>query len=196
LISRLEALEKGNSGTSQTEQTNKPVIKKSIPVKTSPAFAEATAPENASLKQLWKMVLEEIRKKKPGLAACLELAKPKELAGTLLTLEFGQQDKFQKQTIERAENAKIIEAVARQIFQAPLKVVSVTSAVASSPGELADEAGLDIEEEIEETVVNGVTNAQNLTIDIALAEGDPVVRKALDVFGGEIVNNNNIGKGK
>lgn len=195
LISRLETLEKGSSGTSQTEQTNKPAIKKSIPIKTDPAFEETTAPDNASLKQQWKMVLEEIRKKKPGLAACLEPAKPKELAGTLLTLEFGQQDKFQKQTIERAENAKIIEAVTRQIFQVPVKVVSVTSAVASSPGNLADEAGLGIEEEIEETVVNGIAKAQDLTIDMSLAEGDPVVRKALDVFGGEIVNNNNMGKG-
>lgn len=195
LIGRLEALEKGGGGTSQTEQIDKPSIKKSIPVKPNAVLEETTTPDNSSLMQQWKMVLEEIRKKKPGLAACLEPAKPKELAGTLLTLEFGQNDKFQKQTIERTENAKIIETVTRQIFQAPIKVVSVTSAEANNPGDLADEAGLSIEEEIEETIVNGTVSEQKLTIDMSLAEGDPVVRKALDIFGGEIVNNNNTGKG-
>lgn len=196
LISRLEALEKGGSGTCSIEQTNKAPVRKKLSVKNDPTFEETTASDNSSLKQQWKMVLEEIRKKKPGLAACLELANPKELAGTILTLEFGQQDKFQKQTIERTENAKIIETITRQIFQSPIKVSSVTGEAASGAGELAAEEGLVIEEEIEETVVNGIANTRNQTIDMSLAEGDPVVRKALDVFGGEIVNNNNSRKGE
>jgi len=104
-------------------------------------------------------------------------------------LEFSPQDKFQKQTIERAENNKIIETIARQIFQVPLKIASITSSIETIPAELAGEEGLVLEEEIEETIVNG-TNLQAPAAEMAPAEGDPVVRRVLDIFGGEIVNNN------
>ncbi len=186
LISRLEALEKGNSG-------NNAILKQ--PVKKSPlikseAVAEPNAvSENTPLRQQWHTVLEEVRKKKPGLAASMEQARVKDLTGIMLTLEFNQQDKFQKQTIERTENIKIIETIARQVFQKPIKIATITGTANTMPIELAGEEEIALAEEVEETVVNGI-NIQPPATETTPAEGDPVVRRVLDIFGGEIVNNN------
>ncbi len=184
LIGRLEALEKGNSGNNTAA---KPLVKKSPLLKAEAVPEQKAVVGNTPLRQQWDIVLEEVRKKKPGLAASLGQARVKDLSGTVLTVEFGQQDKFQKQTIERADNIKIIEAIARQVFQIPIKIASITSAGSTIPAELAGEEEIILEEE--ETVLNG-DNLQAPAIDTAPAEGDPVVRRVLDIFGGEIVSNN------
>jgi hypothetical protein len=104
-------------------------------------------------------------------------------------LEFSSQDKFQKQTIERAENAKVIEMLARQVFQKPIKISSLTSNIDILPAELTGEEGVTVEEEVEEPVVNEA-GSQAPIAAAAQVEGDPVVRRVLDIFGGEIINNN------
>ncbi|MDD5131281.1 MAG: DNA polymerase III subunit gamma/tau [bacterium] len=187
LVTRLEAIENSNGGNNAAGK--QPPVKKSPLVNTEPAPGYKTTPENASLKQQWQMVLEEVRKKKPGLAASMEQAKVKDLIGTTLTLEFSSQDKFQKQTIERAENAKVIEMLARQVFQKPIKISSLTSNIDILPAELTGEEGVTVEEEVEEPVVNDA-GPQAPIAATAQVEGDPVVRRVLDIFGGEIINNN------
>jgi hypothetical protein len=141
----------------------------------------------------WGQVLEETRKQKPGLAACLEEARPLEMQGHILTIEFPMTAKFQKSTMERTENVKIAETVASRIFGAKVSLRSVFGNASGAENSLLQEEGLEIEEaEVEMINGQGMIGA---TASKKTVENDPIVDKVLSIFDGEIITDKKERKG-
>ncbi len=98
------------------------------PIKANPGETQAAAePQNnpalpEELNQQWPDLLQAVREEKMFVASYLELGKIAGLENKALTIAFPKQYNFYKETLEQAENTKLIEAKAAQIFQRELKI--------------------------------------------------------------------------
>ncbi len=136
------------------------------------------------LAKQWKVILEETGKQKPVLAVSLQEARPSNLQGNILTLEFGQQAKFQKSTLERAENLKLAEEIASRVFNAKIRIKSVFgTGMEEIPAAL--EEGIEIEET--EVILPNGDDLKQVATGPTTAANDPMVQKVLDIFEGEIM---------
>jgi DNA polymerase III subunit gamma/tau len=192
LILRLEALEnKAPAAAPKTgQEPAKVTTRKTVPYKDEePKINLAASP----LGKQWGQVQEETRKQKPGLGACLEIARILEMQGNVLTVEFPVSAKFQKSTMERSENIKIAEAVASQVFGTKISLRSVFGTVSGAENAMLQEEGLEIEEAevemINSQAMSGASESKKVV------ENDPIVDKVLSIFDGEIITNKKERKG-
>ncbi len=113
---------------------------------------------------LWPDVLEEIRRQKPALAAFLNEAVPAAGEGAVLELAVPNGSRFHKDQLKDRGNMRLMERAAGEIFGGRVKF-AFTFGDAPQERNSSRRGEVSISEETAE---------------------DPVVRKVLDMFGGEI----------
>ncbi|NLK00352.1 MAG: DNA polymerase III subunit gamma/tau [Clostridia bacterium] len=108
----------------------------------------------------WQEIMVQVRNRKISLHAVLLEGKPRELDGKVLTIVFPSKFKFHKETVEDGKNRKLLESILSQHFKHAMKVKCVLE---GNPG------------------VEKLTGGNE-------GEQDPLVRGALEIFGGEIID--------
>lgn len=117
----------------------------------SPAAPAAQVTPEA-LKQVWREVLDGVKKERATIAALLQEGKPTSLEGDTLVLQFLHQ--FHKNALDSAENKAVIEKVLREKTGRSMNVRLELSTERAKKSSIKD---------------------------------DPLVRGALELFGGEII---------
>jgi len=130
----------------------------------APAVAVADTPEGDVEPSLWPDVLGRIRSEKPALAAFLNDAVASTGGGAVLELAVPNGSRFHREQLKERGNMRLMERAAGEIFGGRVKL-------AFTFGEAPQErsSSLSAEAQVSEE-----------------AAQDPVVRKVLDMFGGEI----------
>jgi DNA polymerase-3 subunit gamma/tau len=113
---------------------------------------------------LWPDVLENIRRQKPALAAFLNEAVPAAGEGAVLELAVPNGSRFHKDQLRDRGNMRLMERAAGEVFGGRVKF-AFTFGEAPQERNSSRRAEVNVSEETAE---------------------DPVVRKVLDMFGGEI----------
>lgn len=117
-------------------------------------------PVSPEIMEKWNGFIQEIKnRKKMKLRTYLALCKPTVVDGENILLCFARQDSFSKESVEKADTRKEIEAIAAEYFSKPIRIKAVYEdevAIAS------DEAKAESEE-------------------------DDVVKKAIELFGEDLV---------
>ncbi len=133
-------------------------------VTSAAAVAVKDAPAGDVEPALWPDVLEEIRRQKPALAAFLNEAVPAAGEGAVLELAVPNGSRFHRDQLKDRGNMRLMERAAGEIFGGRVKF-------AFTFGEAPQE--------------RNSSRRGEVSISEETAE-DPVVRKVLDMFGGEI----------
>ena len=155
----------GSSGAHAVEGTAEAA---SASVISQPASAAATAvaeqPAGSVETSQWPDVLEKIRGQKPALAAFLNDAVPSCGDGAVLELEVPNGSRFHKDQLQDRGNMRLMERAAGEIFGGRVKL-------AFRFGEAPQD--------------RGSSRRSECPVSEETAE-DPVVKKVLDMFGGEL----------
>ena len=114
----------------------------------------------------WPAFLAALKEEKMFLASSLELAEMRSLKDSFLTIAFPEKYKFYKETMEHAENKKIIEAKAKQVFGQNFRVKFVLDKNLSLASPEEKEAELESEQR---------------------ASAEPIIQSALKMFQGRII---------
>jgi len=117
-------------------------------------------PVPSEIIEKWNGFIQEIKnRKKMKLRTYLALCKPAIVDGENVLLCFARQDSFSKESVEKADNRKEIEAIATEYFAKPIRIKAVYE----------DEIAIASEEAKAES------------------EEDDVVKKAIELFGEDLV---------
>ena len=128
------------------------------------AVAVGDAPEGDVEPALWPDILERIRRQKPALAAFLNEAVPAAGEGAVLELAVPNGSRFHREQLRDRGNMRLMESAAGEVFGGRVRF-AFTFGEAPQERTSSRRAEVHISEETAE---------------------DPVVRKVLDMFGGEI----------
>jgi len=151
----------GSSGAGGGSPGGEPVTATSGP---APAVALADAPDADVEPALWPEVLGRIRTEKPGLAAFLNDAVPSTGEGAVLELAVPNGSRFHREQLKDRGNMRLMERAAGEVFGGKVKL-------AFTFGEAPQER----------------SSSQRVKTQVSEETAqDPVVRKVLDMFGGEI----------
>ncbi len=141
-------------------------VSSEVPEKNKSGIHEKTVP-TGSIKQQWAAVTKEVKKNKASLAAFLKDAFPVIDSRGVVTLQFSKDKKFVKESVERQENKEIVEKAIACILQKQCRGRCVLSDLSLETNDFA---------------------MQEEDTDEELDKQDTVVREALDMFQGELVN--------
>lgn len=111
----------------------------------------------ATVTQRWQEILDAIKKIKITAYAFLVEAEPLEVDQHTLVLGFPADHSFHKERMEQPENRQAVEQVLQHVFRLPLKIKCVMQGNSADQGVAAE------------------------------PQDDPVVRMAIEIFGGELV---------
>jgi len=114
----------------------------------------------------WKEIMGLVKKKKISLHALLLEGRLYDFKDRVLTIAFDSKFKFHKETVDQKKNKKLLESILHKYFNQPIEVKCVLE---EYPGEVKNQAK--------------VTPGE-----------DSVVKKALEIFGGELVEINDKSK--
>lgn len=114
------------------------------------------------VKKGWNLLLERVKKKKASLKACLSEGEILEVNNEAIVLGF--QESFSSKIVEKKENIEIIEEEIRSVFDQELKL------------KIAIQRKSSIKKE----------DSSDLNYSLLL-DNEPVVKEALEVFGGQII---------
>ena len=95
------------------------------PGQNSPAhFADKpeTSSNSEELNHSWSDFLQAVKEEKMFVASSLEFGQMAGIKGKVLTIAFPEKYNFYRETLEHAENTKLVEAKAKEIFKRDLKV--------------------------------------------------------------------------
>ena len=124
--------------------------------------------ELGGIKDVWGEVVKEIRKNSAVTGAFLMEGEPIALRDNLLTIGFNEDFKFHKEQIEEKENRELIQKALNKVFG---KDFTIECRLTNSPRERP-----------ERVAQKGMVMSKGEFI-----EEEPVVKEALDIFGGEIL---------
>lgn len=205
LVDRLEALEGRVQGTQVMTESHRaapsravsapePVFESPRPaVKTEPLAAPPTFDEESQAEPIsaegpdaWAAVVSQLIHEKPNLASYLEAGQPV-VAGDSLTLEFEPANAFAVNMIQKGDNEKLIRAIAAERFGRPMAVRFVVAKGTSKPRAAVSPAAPTPDLPAD----SGQAGRKKALMQESLA--DPVVKSALDLFGGELVDVNDNG---
>jgi hypothetical protein len=126
--------------------------------------AEETPLRGDVAPELWPEVLSRIRREKPALAAFLNEAVPEAAEGGTLTLSVPNGSRFHREQLAERGNMRLMERAAGDVFGGRVRL---SFTFGDPPADRLSSRRADV----------------TISDDTA---GDPVVRKVLDIFGGEI----------
>ncbi|MBU1038116.1 MAG: DNA polymerase III subunit gamma/tau [Candidatus Omnitrophica bacterium] len=173
IIKRMEALE---------DTAPAPVVKKAPASGLSEPKVEDQGSSRRScnideILSSWTKVISYIKAKKISIASYLQEGDPVTLEDDLLTIGFAREFQFHKEVLETADNRRTIEGAIRDMLGLELRVVLVVTGSVTAKDR------------------SGSPDAQNpdrmdegsgATDETAIADADPIVKKALEMFGGKL----------
>ena len=143
-----------------------------VPKEETPAAKvrdEASYLELGGIKDAWDEVIKEIKKDSAVSGAFLMEGEPIALKNNLLTIGFHEDFKFHKEQIEEKENKELIQKALNRIFGKDFTIeCRLTNILREKAPEAAARKGMVMSKK-------------------EFIEEEPVVKEALDIFGGEIL---------
>ena len=131
--------------------------------------------ELENIKDTWGEVIKEIRKDSAVTGAFLMEGEPIALKDDLLTIGFSEDFKFHKEQIEEKENRELIQKALNKVFGREFTIECRLSSTLQKEKEIRAPQGMVLSEE-------------------EFIEEEPVVKEALDIFEGEILEIKPTGK--
>ena len=133
----------------------------------------------------WTKVISYIKTKKISIASYLQEGDPVALEGNTLTLGFAKEFQFHKEVLESSDNKKTIETAIKDMLGLELRVLLVVTGPVTPRDRLANEgAG---------NAVGDSDPGNEMSGETTIEEAEPIVRKAIEMFGGKLAGIN--GKG-
>jgi DNA polymerase-3 subunit gamma/tau len=129
---------------------------------------EASYLELGGIKDAWGEVIKEIKKDSAVTGAFLMEGEPIALKDDLLTIGFNEDFKFHKEQIEEKENKELIQKALNKIFGKDFTIECRLTNTLQKAKETVAQKGMAMGKE-------------------EFIEEEPVVKEALDIFGGEIL---------
>ena len=126
----------------------------------------------ASQRRLWESLVTYIRQKKVTLGVCLISGTFVSIEGDVVTLRFAKGCSFQREQVEEAANKKFLEGATKKYFGKELHVACV---------------GTDDGKEVRRKPKEKIPPAGEQSKENGGIEGNPLVKKIIDDFDGEIV---------
>ena len=122
----------------------------------------------AATKMNWKAVLKHVRDKKMSVFTFLSVATPTEFSRKRVVLGFGKSYQFNKEALETESNRKVVEEALTRVMGNPPRLEFTILETPEEAGEKADNRFRETKSK---------------------EEMKPVIEKALDVFGGQLLRN-------
>lgn len=119
----------------------------------------------------WATILSKVKKQKLSLQAILLEARPEEMSGNRLTIAFGEKFGFHKDAAEQSQNKICLEAVLKEHFGTQITVKFV----------LSNNGANTVEDNPKSSKAKAAGGG-------ALAKKQEMVKKAMEVFGGELIS--------
>jgi DNA polymerase-3 subunit gamma/tau len=133
----------------------------------------------------WLKVISYIKAKKISIASYLQEGDPIALEGSTLTIGFAKEFQFHKEVLESFENKKTIEAAIKDMLGLELRVLLVVTGPVTATGRLASEGAQSANDSVSGNETAG---------EAAIEETDPIVKKALEMFGGKLAGTSGRGR--
>ena len=168
LLERLEKMEKTLPELPSTEPLKRVSMPDSLPVEEPSDTDPSPTPPVVHLK--WGDVLQKIREVKPGLASYLEQGKLVGSEEQSVSLGFPKNAEFLVHLIQKDEHQQIIKEISKELFGYPVKLKMTLLETKKMPADSTPEAHVQKQ------------SRQEIQLH-------PIVKEALDIFGGEIVEN-------
>lgn len=172
------------------EKKRKPKTPPQKDQESSPAKVKTTAddkaPKKDNFEQLWPKVLARIRKEKISLYAFLMAGQNAHIEDEELVISFSKKFLFHKESLEKKENKKKVEAIFKEEANYGIRLKCVISE--NDSDEAAD---LDLYEDKDKTKDNHISNAETLKpekrnkVNREDIHKNNILKKARDLFGGE-----------
>ncbi|OGW84482.1 MAG: DNA polymerase III, subunit gamma and tau [Omnitrophica bacterium RIFCSPLOWO2_01_FULL_45_10] len=175
IMARLTELEKKLLSGLQKPQNNEPHI---LPQKKEPepdSFRAST--ELDEISSGWAAVINRIRTKKISIASYLEEGYPIGLDGDKLLIGFSREFQFHKEVLDTPENRRLIEESINACLNLTLRVALKEVETLKADGKGA----IDIPQD--NVISGGAVESGEKTND---KEDEPLIKDALEIFGGEI----------
>ncbi len=154
-----------------------PSQKLEVPEKSAkPEESEHTADMEEILSS-WNSVINYIKTRKISVASYLGEGDPKNLNGKVLSIAIPKEFKFHKEMLEYPENRRLIEEAIKEITKFDLKII-FTLAESASGRDSGKEEDLG-KESADSSLIREKQESKK--------EVDPIIKSALDVFGGTIL---------
>jgi len=182
IIKRMEALE-GRALTPEARMESVRPEPEAEGPKRQPALRQSGSLEE--ILSSWTKVISYIKAKKISIASYLQEGDPVALEGGTLTIGFAKEFQFHKEVLESADNKRIIEAAISQTLGLELRVLLIVTGPVTARDRPADEDARDPDDS------GGGNEAVSETV---IEETEPIVKKAIEMFGGKLAGGN--GKGK
>lgn len=150
----------------------KPAASMSPPVPdTSTVTSDAATPLTLTLD--WERFQEEVASAHPNIAPFLEMGRLAGIEGNVVTIGFAKQATVARAMIEKEDNLRMVAALYRQLNGQPVRLRVV---------ELADDAppGLTMAQ------VRAAKEQEQRLILFQQARANPLVKQALEIFGGDL----------
>ncbi|MDD5428882.1 MAG: DNA polymerase III subunit gamma/tau [Candidatus Omnitrophica bacterium] len=190
VIKRVEALERtlGRGQAGEPAIKHKPVqveaqksAKQEAHATTAPAQDGQSNQRSAYLEEVltsWNAVVSNIMPKKMSVASYLQEGYPTSLDGKTLCVSFPKELQFHKEVLESADNKILVETALRAVLGKDLKIAFVLAEPVNMPrrGRAGYSAGIDGSDGLDG---DG---------DMPEKEVDPIVKTALEIFGGDIAD--------
>ncbi|MFH1189927.1 MAG: DNA polymerase III subunit gamma/tau [Candidatus Omnitrophota bacterium] len=135
----------------------------------------------------WTKVISYIRAKKISIASYLQEGDPVSLEGDLLTIGFAKEFQFHKDVLETPDNRRIIESAIREMLGMDLKIVLVVTGPVAAKGRSTGTGALDRP---------GADESEPAEDARPAADNEPIVKKALEMFGGKLASSGGGGMGR
>ena len=172
VIKRIEKLEK--SGRQQPAEEPRESIRE-VPLPIAPASAAKSA-DLDEVSSSWSAIISHITPKKISVASYLREGYPVSLEDKKLSIGFPKELQFHKEVLESQDNKSLIEAAIKAVLGREFKVAFILVEPVKDPNRQTGYSG---EEGSEVLPEDG---------DAAKKEVDPIVKTALEIFGGDIAD--------
>ena len=196
IIKRIEALEGGMlpsapaqavAAVTKTPDKLEPVKTFTEPIPAPPVPSQKSsdqAPQTSNLNEIlssWAKVINYIKAKKMSIAHYLQEGSPISLDGGVITIGFAGEHKFHKETLESNDNRKLIEQAVKETLGLDVKI-----ALAVSGADVKKYKG-------DNGYIADPEDGDNMK-DPSGEESDPIVKKAIEMFGGKRISESNKGR--
>lgn len=154
------------------------------PVATLQADEPDNLPRSPGLEEVlssWAAIINYITPKKISVASYLQEGSPSAIDGKKLSIEFPKELQFHKEMLETQENKAIIEAAIKSVLGKELSVVLALSEAAKPPRRRSAPSGMGGEDGFDDS-------------DAAEKEVDPILKTAMEIFGGDVSGESSDGK--
>lgn len=156
----------------------KPEVKTPTKMTTEePSTTAVNKPEMDEILNSWNSVINYIKPNKISIASYLQEGYPVNLEANTLSIGFPEELKFHKEVLDSPDNRLLIEEAIKETLKLNLKVAFIMVEPLKIKKQIAKENS-DREEEAQEAMP---------TEDSAKKDVDPIIKLALDTFGGTIM---------